>query len=109
MATADSSASGVDPTKPSIARIYGYSLGGKDHFAVDREVAAVGSKIAPEFQRGSSANRAFIQLVVRYLVEKAGITQFLDLGSGLPTDGNVHEIAQAVAPEAKTVYVDNDP
>lgn len=99
---------GVDPTVPSIARVYDVFLGGKDNFAVDREVAAAVSKIHPNGPAMGKINRAFLARVVRYMVTELGIRQFLDLGSGLPTQGNVHEIAQREDPTARVVYVDND-
>ena len=100
---------GVDVTAPSIARVYDYMLGGKDNFAIDRQVAEMTLKIAPEAPVTSRANRDFLQRVVRHLTEEVGIRQFLDFGSGLPTQGNVHEIAQRIAPETRVVYVDSDP
>jgi hypothetical protein len=100
---------GVDMTVPSIARVYDYLIGGKDNFAVDRQVAEMALKIAPDAPVTGRANRDFLQRVVRHLGRDAGIRQFLDLGSGLPTQGNVHEVAQQVVPDAHTVYVDNDP
>jgi hypothetical protein len=100
---------GVDMTVPSIARVYDYMIGGKDNFAVDRQVADMALRIAPQAPVTGRANREFLQRVVRHLGRDAGIDQFLDLGSGLPTQGNVHEIAQQVIPDARTVYVDIDP
>ncbi|GAA2825136.1 SAM-dependent methyltransferase [Nonomuraea rubra] len=100
---------GVDPTQPSIARVYDYFLGGKNNFEVDRKVAEEALKIAPDAREAGRANRAFLRRAVRHLAAEAGIRQFLDLGSGLPTQGNVHEIAQALAPDAHVVYVDHDP
>ncbi|WP_188191390.1 SAM-dependent methyltransferase [Nonomuraea sp. SYSU D8015] len=100
---------GVDPTVPSIARVYDYFLGGKDNFAIDRQVAEEALKIAPDAREAGRANRTFLRRAVRYMVAEAGLRQLLDIGSGLPTQGNVHEIAQAAAPEARVVYVDNDP
>ncbi|MFG1698502.1 SAM-dependent methyltransferase [Nonomuraea sp. NPDC049309] len=100
---------GIDPTVPSIARVYDYFLGGKDNYAVDRKVAEEALKIAPDAREAGRANRTFLRRAVEYMTAEAGIRQFLDLGSGLPTQGNVHEIAQAIAPEARVVYVDNDP
>jgi SAM-dependent methyltransferase len=91
------------------ARIYDYYLGGKDNFRVDRETAELALAATPSVRDMARQNRAFLQRVVRYLAGEAGIRQFLDIGTGLPTQGNVHEIAQAVAPEARVVYVDNDP
>lgn len=100
---------GVDVTVPSIARVYDYMLGGKDNFAIDRQIAEMTLKIVPDAPITSRANRDFLQRVVRHLTEEVGIRQFLDFGSGLPTQGNVHEIAQRVAPETHVVYVDSDP
>ncbi len=103
---------GVDITKPSVARVYDCYLGGKDNFAVDREVVERTKEVFPadwDAARGGLDNRAFLRRVVRHLVVDAGIRQFIDFGSGLPTQGNVHEIAQDIAPQARVVYVDNDP
>ncbi|HEX6470741.1 MAG TPA: SAM-dependent methyltransferase [Streptosporangiaceae bacterium] len=100
---------GVDTTKPSIARVYDYLLGGKDNFAVDREVGEMSLRIMPDGREGPRSNRAFLRRAVRYLAADAGIRQFLDLGSGLPSQGNVHEVAQAVDKKARVVYVDYDP
>ncbi|WP_169985542.1 SAM-dependent methyltransferase [Microbispora sp. H10836] len=99
----------IDTSKPSIARVYDFFLGGKDNFAIDRQVGEATLKIAPDAPAAGRANRAFLRRVVHYLAAEAGIRQFLDIGSGLPTQGNVHEVAQEVAPEARVVYVDNDP
>jgi S-adenosyl methyltransferase len=93
---------------PNPARIYDYFLGGKDNFPADREVAEQVVAIAPVARDIVEDNRAFLRRAVRLLAGEAGIRQFIDLGSGLPTQGNVHEIAQAVAPDARVVYVDND-
>jgi hypothetical protein len=100
---------GVDTTRPSIARVYDYMLGGKDNFAVDRHAGEMALKITPDGPEAARASRAFLRRVVRHLVAEAGICQFLDLGSGLPTQGNVHEIAHENDPFARVVYVDNDP
>jgi hypothetical protein len=100
---------GIDVTKPSIARVYDAFLDGKDNFAADRALVELTLQIAPDAAAGAKANRAFLRRAVRYLAAEAGITQFLDIGSGLPTGGNVHEIAQEVNPAARVVYVDNDP
>jgi hypothetical protein len=94
---------------PNPARVYDYFLGGKDNFPADREVAEQMLAIAPVAREVIQDNRAFLRRAVEILAAEAGICQFIDLGSGLPTQGNVHEIAQAVAPEARVVYVDNDP
>ena len=100
---------GVDMTKPNIARVYDYLLGGKDNFAADREVAELTLRVMPDARQAPRSNRAFLRRVVRYLTAQAGIRQFIDIGSGRPTRGNVHEIAQAVDPETRVVYVDYDP
>ncbi|WP_214321274.1 SAM-dependent methyltransferase [Nonomuraea sediminis] len=95
---------GVDPSVPSVARIYDYFLGGKDNYAADRAAAARILEVIPHAPEMARANRAFLGRVVRHLVG-VGIDQFLDLGTGLPTRENVHEVAT----EARVVYVDNDP
>jgi SAM-dependent methyltransferase len=100
---------GVDITRPSIARVYDYMIGGKDNFAVDRAAAEAAMKITPDGGQAGRASRAFLRRVVRYLAATEHIDQFLDIGSGLPTQGNVHEIAQLANPAARVVYVDNDP
>jgi hypothetical protein len=100
---------GVDATVPSIARVYDVFLGGKDNFAVDREVAAAVNQIHPNGSVMAGVNRALLGRVVRFLTAEVGIRQFLDLGSGLPTQGNVHQIAHAIDPDTHVVYVDNDP
>jgi len=99
----------IDTSKPHAARIYDYLLGGKDHFAIDRETAEKGIKLIPTGRTPARENRAFLGRAVRYLVAEAGIRQFLDIGTGLPSANNVHEVAQAEAPESRVVYVDNDP
>ena len=98
----------IDPEKPSPARIYDYWLGGSQNFAVDRQVGQRAIETVPGLQAGVRANRAFLGRVVRHLAER-GISQFLDLGSGVPTIGNVHEAAREVDPTARVVYVDIDP
>ena len=98
----------VDVDRPSVARIYDYLLGGSHNFAADREVARAAMAAIPDLTVQAQANRAFLHRAVRYLVD-AGVRQFLDLGSGIPTLGNVHEIAQQVTPDARVVYVDIDP
>ncbi|MDG4784608.1 SAM-dependent methyltransferase [Micromonospora sp. WMMD1102] len=107
--TSEKAPPGVDITRPSIARVYDYYLGGKDNFAVDRRAAEMALKVTPDGAEVGRACRAFLRRSVRYLAAEAGIRQFLDLGSGLPTQGNVHEIAHKVDPAARVVYVDNDP
>jgi hypothetical protein len=91
------------------ARIYDYLLGGKDNYAADRAAVDAVLKVAPEMGFTARANRAFLGRVVRYLAAEAGIRQFLDIGTGIPTAGNTHQVAQAVAPESRVVYVDYDP
>jgi hypothetical protein len=98
-----------DTTKAHQARIYDYLLGGKDNYAADREAADAALKAWPEFGFAARANRAFLSRVVGYLAGETGIRQFLDLGTGIPTAGNLHEVAQAIAPESRVVYVDYDP
>jgi hypothetical protein len=99
---------GLDVSKPNVARVYDYTLGGKDNYAIDRQVADLSHEVMPA-RTGARANRAFLRRAVRFLVAEAGIRQFVDIGSGLPTQGNVHEAAQAIDPEARIVYVDYDP
>jgi len=91
------------------ARIYDYLLGGKDNYPADRAAVDAVLKVAPELGFTARANRAFLGRVVRYLAAEAGIRQFLDIGTGIPTAGNTHQVAQAVAPESRVVYVDYDP
>ena len=99
----------IDTSRPHPARIYDYLLGGKDNFAADRETATVALEAWPAARTAARENRAFLGRAVRYLAAEAAITQFLDIGSGLPSVGNVHEVAQDVLPAAHVVYVDNDP
>jgi hypothetical protein len=99
----------IDITKPNIARVYDYFVGGKDNFSADRQFARRAMEMAPKAPLAAQNNRAFLRRVVRYLVGEAGVTQILDIGSGLPTAGNVSEIAHTINPEVHVVYVDNDP
>lgn len=99
----------VDTSRPHPARMYDYFLGGKNHFAADRQTAETVLASAPTTRIAARENRAFLGRAVRYLVAEAGIRQFLDIGTGLPTSGNVHDVAQSVAPSARVVYADNDP
>lgn len=99
----------VDTTRPSPARIYDYALGGKDNFAVDRAAYRTLLEAEPQLPSVAAENRAFLRRSVQYLVTEAGIDQFIDVGAGLPTQGNVHEIAQRANAAARVVYVDNDP
>jgi hypothetical protein len=109
MTERDLAASGIDTTTPNVARIYDFLLGGKDNFAADREAAGQLLAAIPDVAAIARDNRSFLGRVVRYLTGQAGIRQFLDLGGGLPTQANVHELAQGVAPDVRVVYVDNDP
>jgi len=97
------------PDIPSAARVYDYLLGGKDNYPADRAVAESMIAQLPNVQLAVRWNRAFLRRVVRYLVDEAGIRQIIDVGAGLPTVGNTHEIAQDADPEARVVYVDHDP
>jgi S-adenosyl methyltransferase len=99
----------IDTSKPHSARVYDYYLGGKDHFAADRELAENAMRSWRAVRTAVRENRAFLGRAVRYLTQQAGIRQFLDIGTGLPSANNVHEVAQVVAPESRIVYVDNDP
>ncbi|HEU4425608.1 MAG TPA: SAM-dependent methyltransferase [Pilimelia sp.] len=98
----------IDIERPSVARMYDYYLGGSHNFAVDRAAAQQMIAAVPEAPLMAQANRAFLRRAVRFLTD-AGIRQFLDIGSGIPTVGNVHEIAQRATPDARVVYVDIDP
>jgi hypothetical protein len=98
-----------DVSKPNVARVYDAMLGGKDNFAADREFVAEVLRFAPMAPLGAISNRQFLRRVVQYLVVEAGVTQFLDLGSGLPTQGNVSEVAHQFSERARVVHVDNDP
>jgi SAM-dependent methyltransferase len=98
----------LDPTVPNVARMYDFMLGGKDNYASDREAVARLIEISPEVQLAARWNREFLGRAVRFVAGQA-VTQFLDVGAGLPTQHNVHEVAQEGAADAATVYVDNDP
>jgi hypothetical protein len=98
-----------DTSVAHIARVYDYWLGGKDNFAADREAAEAAIAANPGVQAGVLANRAFLARAVRYLAGERGIHQFLDIGTGIPSADNTHEVAQSVAAQARIVYVDNDP
>jgi SAM-dependent methyltransferase len=91
------------------ARMYDYALGGKDNYAADRAAVEAGLKVWPDATFSARANRAFLGRAVRYLTAEAGIRQFLDIGTGIPTAGNTHQVAQAIAPDSRVVYVDYDP
>jgi SAM-dependent methyltransferase len=99
----------IDTTVAHPARVYDFWLGGKDHFAPDREAGLAVIEANPGIVPAVRSNRAFLVRAVRYLVRDAGISQILDIGTGLPSANNVHEVAQEVAPDTRVVYVDNDP
>ena len=99
----------IDTTVAHSARVHNYWLGGTDHFAADRAAGDAVMAAYPGIVESVRANRAFLARVVRYLAAEAGITQFLDIGTGIPAAGNTHEVAQAVTPTARVVYVDYDP
>jgi len=98
----------LDLERPNAARMYDYYLGGSHNFAVDRELAAKVLEAWPDMPRAAQANRAFLRRAVRFLTDQ-GVRQFLDIGSGIPTVGNVHEVARETAPGSRVVYVDTDP
>jgi hypothetical protein len=98
-----------DTSVAHLARVYDYWLGGKDNYAADREAGDQAIEAYPDMVSSVRANRAFLARVVRYLAGEAGIRQFLDIGTGIPTANNTHEVAQSVAPSCRVVYVDNDP
>jgi S-adenosyl methyltransferase len=100
---------GIDTTVPHSARIWNYWLGGKDNYPVDRAAGDQYREVFPGILDVAGASRQFLTRAVRYLAGEAGVRQFLDVGTGLPTADNTHEVAQRVAPESRVVYVDNDP
>lgn len=99
----------LDVRVPNVARMYDYYLGGKDNYAADRDCADEVIRRVPQIREMARENRAFLRRVVRYLTGEVGIDQFLDIGAGLPTQENVHQIARRISPDARVVYVDNDP
>jgi len=99
----------IDVTVPHSARIWNYWLGGKDNYAIDRKVGDQVAQLFPAIRETARASRALQTRVIEYLVAEAGIRQFLDVGTGLPTANNTHQVAQRIAPESRIVYVDNDP
>ncbi|GAA3292287.1 hypothetical protein GCM10020295_11200 [Streptomyces cinereospinus] len=99
----------IDTKNAHSARIYDYILGGKDYYPADKEAGDAMSREWPALPIHMRANRDWMNRAVRWLAEEAGMRQFLDVGTGIPTSPNLHEIAQAVAPESRVVYVDNDP
>lgn len=98
-----------DPSIPQSARIYDAWLGGKDHYAVDRETATRVIELRPQVVAAAQANRRFLARAVQYVAQRQGVTQFLDIGTGLPTADNTHHIAQRIDPRTRVVYVDHDP
>jgi hypothetical protein len=99
----------LDTGVAHVARVYDYWLGGKDNYQVDREAGDQALEAYPDLVFSVRANRAFLGRAVRYLAAEAGVRQFLDIGTGIPTANNTHQVAQSVAPQARVVYVDNDP
>jgi hypothetical protein len=99
----------IDTSVPHSARVWNYWLGGKDHYPVDRELGARVAEMYPDIVPLARNARYFLTRSVRYLAGEAGIYQFLDIGTGLPTASNTHQVAQSVAPQSRVVYVDNDP
>src|SRR6476659_7284191 len=99
----------IDTSVPHSARIWNYWLGGKDNYQVDEEAGDAYTAVFPGIVTIARSSRAFLRRNIEYLVTEAGIRQFLDIGTGLPTADNTHEVAQRLAPEARIVYVDNDP
>ena len=100
---------GINVERPNVARVYDALLGGTHNFAADRELAQSLRDIDPQAETFARMNRAFLGRVVRFLATEAGIRQFLDIGSGIPTEGNVHDVAHRIDPAARVLYVDNDP
>jgi hypothetical protein len=109
MSVDDTRGTSIDTTVSHSARIWNYWLGGKDNYAVDRAAGDEFVELMPNIRTSARETRAFLMRVVRYLAGECGVRQFLDVGTGLPTANNTHEVAQAVAPDARIVYVDNDP
>lgn len=107
--TAEWSGPGIDNSTPSVARVYNAILGGRDNFKADREAAEYVSRLVPQVEQCAQANRCALIRGVQYLVRRAGIDQILDIGCGLPSEPNTHEVAREINPDARVVYVDNDP
>ena len=99
----------INTNVPQSARVYDYWLGGKDHFPADRALGDAIAEALPTIRTQVRAQRAFLGRAVRYLTRDAGVRQFLDIGTGIPSAGNVHDVAQELAPESRVLYVDNDP
>jgi S-adenosyl methyltransferase len=100
---------GIDTSVAHPARVYDYWLGGKDNFAADREAGELALQAYPELRQAVRSNRAFLARAVRFLALSGGVRQFLDIGTGIPTGNNTHEVAQATSADSRIVYVDNDP
>ncbi|MGP4022077.1 SAM-dependent methyltransferase [Actinomadura sp. 3N407] len=109
MADSSESPHGIDTSVAHTARVWDFWLGGKDHYESDREVGTQVLEFLPNMVETARADRAYLGRAVRFLAAEAGMRQFLDIGTGLPTADNTHQVAQAVAPESRIVYVDNDP
>jgi len=109
LVTDDSPVPRIDTSVSHSARVWNYWLGGKDHYPVDRQVGDRVAEMYPDIVQLARAARSFLTRAVRYLASEAGIRQFLDIGTGLPTVNNTHQVAQSIAPESRVVYVDNDP
>jgi hypothetical protein len=107
--SADAGDAKLDPSIPHSARVWNYWLGGKDNFESDRQVGDQFAKLYPNIEVVARTSRAFLKRAVTHLAGEAGLRQFLDVGTGMPTVENTHQVAQAVAPESRIVYVDNDP
>jgi S-adenosyl methyltransferase len=107
--TADQIPPGVDPNVPTPARLYDYFLGGSNNYEVDRQLAERIRALVPEVSDSAWANRAFHQRAATWLAAQRGLDQYIDIGAGLPTQGNTHELVRALVPDARVVYVDNDP
>jgi hypothetical protein len=99
----------VDVTVPHSARIWNYWLGGKDNYEIDRKVGDQVARLNPRIREQARVSRAFLTRIIGYLAADAGVRQFIDVGTGLPTEDNTHQVAQRIAPESRIVYVDNDP
>ncbi|MFI5674215.1 SAM-dependent methyltransferase [Streptomyces cellulosae] len=109
MTGTESAVQRIDTSRPHPARVYDWFLGGKDNYPVDEELGRQISAMQADAPRHARANRRFMERVTRAVVRETGIRQFLDIGSGIPTEPNLHQVAQSVAPDARVVYVDNDP
>lgn len=105
----DAAPAGIDITVPHSARVWNHWLGGKDNYPVDRQAGDRFFETFPEIVEVARASRAFLRRAVRFLAGEQGVRQFLDVGTGLPTADNTHEVAQQVAPSSRVAYVDNDP